>query len=658
MYYTDGYLFLISLLIYLAIFIIFTSKKKIFKENKSFLLLCFICGIYCFGNYGFLRLKIEEDFWYWQKIIRISSILIPVTILLFIINITKEKNRINKWIIVLGYLIAATLIFAESKGMYIKGYIKENNLLIPQAGRYFGYIIGYYILYTLYSFYLLFRYYNILDYLNEKRYIRTIIFAFCLFSLASILNVMGLYTKRIGFLPEVLVFASTATLLTSITKYNVVQMSLNIRKSFIYGILSTTITALFLITILLCERMLEYFIGFRSFFPAVIFALIIAPIFQPLRNKVQLFIDRSFFKSAHDKQRIIRELSKNITTILDKKSLVSSVVNIIIAILHVDRVSIFLKDLETGKFCLTDSPVMEKKEKIEFDPYDSIPSFMENERRELLKYNIKEEKEKSKRYEDLDNDMEIIGGELCLPIIYKGELLGFLSLGKKLSGDNYNDEDIEILWMLCNETAISLENIRIHNNTKERFLSTVKSLVEIIESRNPYIKNHGKSVAYYSAEVARELGLPSEMVEAIRDGGNLHDIGMIGVRDEILTKRDRLTEEEFASIREHPNIGRMLLVSNIFPKEVYDAVQAHHESISGDGYPNSLEGNAVLMAARIVAVANAYDAMRSDRPYRKALDKKEAINELLMSSGKRFDKKVVDAFIRILNREDALREKV
>ncbi|MDI6786081.1 MAG: HD domain-containing protein [bacterium] len=649
MYYTDGYLFLISSIIYIVIFLIFASKKTIFREKKSFLFLCIVSAIYCFGNYGFLRIKLEEDFWYWQKIIRISSLLLPATIMMYVSSATKEKGIINRFIIILGYLISAVFILQEDTGMYIRGFVKGKNLIIPKAGEYFSYIIGYYLLYCGYSMHLLIRHFNSLKYTNERKYLRTIILAFFIFGIACVLNVLGLYSKRIGFLPEVMIFGATIIVLISITRHNIIQMSLIIRKNFVYAILTTFITAVFLVTILLCERLFEYIIGFRSFFPAAISALIIALIFQPLINKLQLFIDRSFFKGSQDKHKIIQNLSKNITTIIDKKSLISSVINIIIAIIHVERVSIYLLDKERKKYRIYDSLGAQKRREMEFDSIGILLSFLDNEKREILLCNLKEEIDKNKNYINLEKDMHKVKADICIPIIYKNLLLGFLSLGKKLSGDSYNGEDIDILWMLCNETAISLENIRSHSDTREKFLSTVKSLVEIIEARNPYVRNHGKSVAYYSAQVAQELGLSPETVKAISDGGSLHDIGMIAIDDEIVNKKRRLTEEEFESIKEHPNIGRSLLDSNLFPKEVYDAVQAHHESISGDGYPNELKGNAVLMAARIVAVANAYNAMRSERSYRRALDKEEAINELLMSSGKRFDKKVVDAFIRILN---------
>lgn len=652
MYYTDGYLFLISSIVYLIIFLIFTSKRTIFKERKSFLFLCIISAIYCFGNYGFLRIRIEEDFWYWQKIIRISSLLLPATIMMYVTNVAKEKGKINYFTIITGYLTSAVLIFQEGKGMYIRGFAKEENLLIPQAGKYFSYIIGYYVIYCSYSMHLLIRYFNSLKYANEKKYIRTLILAFFTFGVACALNVLGLYSKRIGFLPEVLIFGATIIVLISVTKHNVVQMSLMIRKSFVYTILTTFITAIFLITILLCERVFEYFIGFRSFFPVAISALIIALIFQPLRNKLQLFIDRSFFKNSQDKQKIIRKLSKNIITILDKKSLLSSVINIIMAIIHVEKVSIFLADKERRKCRIYASSEFQKREEMEFDLINTLLTFLNDEKREILLCNVKEEIDKNKDYINLEKDMHKINADICIPITYKNILLGFLSLGRKLSGDSYNGEDMDILWMLCNETAISLENIRNHNDTREKFLSTIKSLVEIIEARDPCLRNRGKSVAYYSAQVAQELGLSPEAVKAISDGGSLHDIGMIAVDDKILNKKSRLTEEEFEPIKEHPNIGKSLLGSKLFPKEVYDAVQAHHENISGDGYPNKLKGNAVLMAARIVAVTNAYSAMRSERPYRRALNKDEAINELLMSSGKRFDKKVVDAFIRILNGDE------
>ncbi|MBU0600326.1 HD domain-containing protein [bacterium] len=652
MYSTDGYLFLVSSIIYLIIFGLFLSNSRLLKENKAFLFLCLISLVYCFGSYGFLKIKLEDDFWYWQKIIRVSSLLLPATILMFMIKTTKKKSKINGWLVILGYLISLALILAEREGVYIKGFIKEKDLIIPEAGKYFSYIIGYYVIYGSYTIYLLIDYFKDLKHLNEKRYTRTLILAFLLFVLACGLNVLSLYTKRIGFLSEVTIFATTLFVLFSIVKHNLLQVNLIIRKSFIYAFLTITITFIFLISVLLLERVFEYVFGFHSFLPTIMFVLIMALIFQPLKNKLQLFIDQVFFKEGEDKQKLIRNLSKNVATILDQKALLTSIINIITAIISTEKVSIFLLDQKKKKYFIYTQEGLQKEE-ISFSFINSLLVFLEEEKKEVLVSQLKEEEmKKSNVYVNLKEDMDKIKAEICIPITYRTNLWGFFSLGRKLSETTYSNEDVDTLWMLANETAISLENIRFHNNAKEQFLSAIKSLVSLNETRNPYLKEHGKNVAYYSAEVAKELGLSLEVIKSIEDGGNLHDIGMFGINDEVLKKEDKLTEEEFALIKNHPKIGKDFLVSHLFPKEIYDAISGHHETLSGDGYPNGLAGNAVLMAARIVAVTTAYNAMRSDRPYRKALSKKEAVHELLMSSGKRFDKKIVDILVKVLDKED------
>ena len=158
----------------------------------------------------------------------------------------------------------------------------------------------------------------------------------------------------------------------------------------------------------------------------------------------------------------------------------------------------------------------------------------------------------------------------------------------------------------------------------------------------------------YSVRLARALELPATEVEAIQRGAMLHDIGKIGVLDEILNKPGLLNDEEMRVVQQHPLIGAEIVRSLTFLTTAQDIVRHHHERVDGRGYPDGIRGESFALGARIVAVADSFDAMTTDRPYRRALREQDALAELQLHAGSQFDPVVVDALVRVLEREPAL----
>ncbi|MBF0558134.1 MAG: DUF3365 domain-containing protein [Nitrospirae bacterium] len=179
----------------------------------------------------------------------------------------------------------------------------------------------------------------------------------------------------------------------------------------------------------------------------------------------------------------------------------------------------------------------------------------------------------------------------------------------------------------------------------------VKALASAIEARDPYTKGHTDRVVHYSLVVAKEMGLSDEQLKRIEMGAVLHDVGKIGVPDTILRKPGPLNEEERRRIEEHPSIGANILYESDFLVNEIPAVLYHHERYDGKGYPAHLKEKDIPLIARIVAIADSFDAMTSDRPYRKAMDKDASIAEIEKCSGKQFDPEVADAFIRVLKKD-------
>lgn len=182
---------------------------------------------------------------------------------------------------------------------------------------------------------------------------------------------------------------------------------------------------------------------------------------------------------------------------------------------------------------------------------------------------------------------------------------------------------------------------------RETFLGAVKALAQALEAKDPYTNGHSMRVTELSLTMAAEMGLDRSQVDRIRLAGQVHDIGKIGVPEEILHKEGKLTDQEFDFIKSHPSMGEKILRPVIKDQEVLAIVRSHHERFNGDGYPNGLSADEIPLGARIMAVADAYDAMTSNRPYRKALSPEKAREQLALNKGKQFDPEIVDLFLCI-----------
>jgi len=179
------------------------------------------------------------------------------------------------------------------------------------------------------------------------------------------------------------------------------------------------------------------------------------------------------------------------------------------------------------------------------------------------------------------------------------------------------------------------------------FFNAVTALAYALEAKDVYTSGHSQRVTEISVAIAKELGLPKESIEKIRLAGLVHDIGKIGVRELVLNKPGSLSEEEYEHVRLHSETGEHILEPLVGDKEILKAVRHHHERYDGAGYPDGLKGERIPLLARIIAVADTFDAMTSERPYRKALTKEAACAEVERCRGTQFDPEAADAFLKV-----------
>jgi len=221
------------------------------------------------------------------------------------------------------------------------------------------------------------------------------------------------------------------------------------------------------------------------------------------------------------------------------------------------------------------------------------------------------------------------------------------SLGLKESNQALEKQNM-LLARRIEEATTNLS--RLYENLRSTYMRTIKVLAQAIDARDHYTHSHSENVAHYAVAIANHLRLPSKEVEILHQACELHDLGKIGIEDSILLKSSALTALEWEQIRKHPTIGAQILEPLTFLNGVVDLVRQHHEHYDGTGYPEGRKGEDILLGARIIHVADAYEAMRSARSYRKVpLTKEEAILEVKRNSGTQFDPKIVDAFLKVVD---------
>jgi len=246
--------------------------------------------------------------------------------------------------------------------------------------------------------------------------------------------------------------------------------------------------------------------------------------------------------------------------------------------------------------------------------------------------------------------MENLGADTCIPSYYRNELIGILILGRKADDEEFQEEEIDFFQALSSDVTMAIRNAQLFEELQDRaerehqlFIKTVMALAGAIDAKDHYTHGHTERVIDYSMLIAEHLNkkrianLDVDFVENLRVASLLHDIGKIGISEAVLNKNSKLSDEEFKLIQQHTIMGvRILEPIKDLLKDAFDGIKYHHERYDGSGYPEQLQGDAIPIIAAIIGVADAFDAMTSDRPYRKALSMKEAIEQITKNTGTQF----------------------
>lgn len=427
----------------------------------------------------------------------------------------------------------------------------------------------------------------------------------------------------------------------SVVRYHLFDIEIAINKSLVYSVLTIFLAGVYYVTIIFIQEILFPLFSIKLNSIAVGTAtLITASIFSPARDKIQNLIDRRFYREKLDIRSTIVEFTNKVRTTVNLDELLDILANFPTTSLNCSWGAICLNDKYDGLKIAKTSSTSDV-------PVEIIPNF--------------------------ENWVKVNAGEICekrsdpyclyVPLYLPGKngnihLIGTLILGAHVAKREYRKDEIQLIRLIADHAGAAITNAQTileHEKTAQEQISLyhkmVLSLAQAIEARDPYTCGHSEVIASLSTEIGKRIGFTEKGYYVLNWAGLLHDVGKIGIRDSILYKQSKLTDEEWQEMKKHPDIGAHIVSSIPGMERVSEIIRCHHENFDGSGYPNKLSGLQIPVEARIIRVVDSFLAMTDHRPYNRIMSPEEAIDEIKRCSGKQYDPMIVKIFVELHSKE-------
>lgn len=263
-----------------------------------------------------------------------------------------------------------------------------------------------------------------------------------------------------------------------------------------------------------------------------------------------------------------------------------------------------------------------------------------------------------------DPDLEFLTGQesfnfsiMAAPMFSKQQTIGVVVLVREVNNNMYSFNDLQLLTVFSSQTAPSIENARLYGKMRDMNMEIIRSYSQAVEAKDIYTRGHSERVAFYATRLGQKLSLSQTELDQLHTAGIVHDIGKIGIPDNILNKPSGLTDKEFEVMKKHPAVGKTILSQVGSLQDILGIIYHHHERVDGKGYPVGLVQEQTPFLARLVSVVDSYEAMTSDRAYRKAMPQEKVLKILSEGAGTQWDAELIDNWMEVLNTERFAKER-
>lgn len=583
----------------------------------------------------------------WFRVMSSSTIAMMLAFFFFVQTLFGFRRKWSPLAIVYGILAIPATIFTS---------LVVQSASLDQAGR-LQYNLG--LVFVLvaapgYSLFIicvsdLIRGYNRTRDAHQRNLIRYLLIAFSITILATLTNL----TKLGQYPVDIAANCVTAILIAyAILRHKLLEIQVIVRAGLVYSITTAIFGGVYYLSISLLLNIFQIFTGKAVFLVSILVGAATAILLNPLRNLAQSWIDRIFYREKYNAELMLQRLSQTTASLLDIEKITHLILSEIRNTLHIEHGAVLIKYVERGDFQVIAQDGDIKHFPAGFRADHPIVTWMSRENQPLLNRDLSLVPIFKSMWKGEMEELERFNGEIFIPLNSKGELIGILALGKKLSSQPYSQDEQLIFSTLANQTAVAIENARLYDELSGSFVQSVTALANAIDIRDTYTNRHSQQIASWAGKTARQLGCTTQEINDIFLGGLLHDIGKIGIPDTILQKPSKLNEEEWTVVRTHPKLGAELISPIKKLANVSPMIESSHERYDGLGYPNGKKGEEIPLGARIISVVDSYSAMLDKRPYKEPYSKDMIIDELNQNSGKMYDPMVVEAFLKIIQTED------
>ncbi len=642
---TNVLITILAAVLYGVIFTLVVVSRPFNRLKRFFGLYLLAMAIWSVS--GFLTISGSGNVLTWFKVMTSSPVIMAVAIFFFNQTLFGLRRKWAPFTIVYGILVI--LITLSTSIMVQSASLDQTGQLQYELGNYFPLVAapGYsLILVCLYD--LIQGYKRTFD-AEQRNRIRYLVIGFSITVLASLTDFTALGKYPI----DIAANGITALLIAfTILRHRLLDIRVVIRLGLLYSITTAIFSAIYFLVISIVLNAFALLTGKTVFLVSIFVGALSAVLLSPLRNLAQSWIDRIFYRDKYDAELMLQRLSRTITTFLDIEKITHLILSDIKKTLHIEHGAILIKSDERGDFQVIAEDGEKKHFLSGFRADHPIITWLTKENRPLLDRDLEFYPIFKSMWKEEDDDLEKFNAEFFLPLNFKGELIGILALGKKLSSQPYTQDEQVIFSTLANQTAVAIENARLYDELRGAFIQTVIALANAIDMRDTYTNTHSQEIANLAERTARALGCSPDEVHEIYLGGLLHDIGKIGIPDSILQKTTKLENEEWEIVHRHPKLGAELISPIKRLAGVSKMIEYSHERYDGLGYPHGIKGEEIPLGARIISVVDSYSAMKDKRPYKEPYSSDKIEYELKQNSGTMYDPRIVEVFLKILQGDE------